>query len=84
MGFDVPTRHTAEALRKTLQQLENDSSVDHEDPAYISLKCALLQRIMGQDVGTTKIRSGIHLVQIFEPRPEEVKDAEATDDSAIA
>jgi hypothetical protein len=35
----------AEALRRTLQQLEEDPTLNPGDPAFVNLKCAVLLRI---------------------------------------
>ena len=81
MGNPSSNRRLAEALLKTLRHLEADTSVDPQDPAFIQLKCALLQRLLDLEVDTAEVRSSIHLVE----QPEdEIEDAERGIDSAIA
>jgi hypothetical protein len=83
MGRMVSNRKIAEALLKTLQHLEADPTVDPLDPAFIHLKSALLERIIGLQVSTAEIQSSIHLVEQPEPPPAEAA-AEHGSESAIA
>jgi hypothetical protein len=76
MGRINSNRRTAEALRKTLQQLESDPTVDLTAPAFVQLKCAMLQRIMDSEVDTAETRARIHLVD--SPQAERSELAEAT------
>ena len=82
MGRLISNHKTAEALRKTLKQLEADTSVDPHDPAFLSLKCALLQRIMEFERDTAETRASIHLVESQDPELAEA--APKADDTAIA
>ena len=85
MGRVYPNRKTADALRRTLQQLEADPAVDRQDPAFISLKCALLTRILELEDKKAHVEAVIHLVE--SPGAEAV-EAETSgkkgEDSAIA
>jgi hypothetical protein len=83
MGRTIANRHLDEALRRTLQRLEGDFSLDLQDPAFIELKRWLLQRVMTlEDNGTeaqskmkwVQTRPKFRLVQIFEQRPTEIND----------
>jgi hypothetical protein len=76
-------RRTAEALRKTLRQLESDPSIDPQEPAFIQLKCGLLQCLMNLEVDTAEIRSTLHLVEPPQHQPA-TSEADAEPDSAIA
>ena len=80
MGRITSNRKTAEALRKTLQQLESDPTVDSQDPVFVNLKCLLLQCIIDKEVDTAETQGSIHLVEsaAIEPRtseePSDTKD----------
>jgi len=63
MGGVISNRKTAEALRKTLQHLESDPSVDSTDPAFVNLKCYLLQRVLELDLDTAETQASIHIVE---------------------
>jgi hypothetical protein len=63
MGRVSPNRKTAEALRRTIQQLEADPVIDTRDPAFISLKCALLTRILELEDKKAHVEAVIHLVE---------------------
>ena len=81
MGSPSSNRRIAEALLKTLRHLEADTSVDPQDPAFIQLKCTLLQRLLDLEIDTAEVRSSIHLVE----QPEiEIEKSESGIDSAIA
>ena len=71
MGRITSNRKTAEALRKTLQHLESDPTVDSRDSAFINLKCALLQRVLELEQETAERRASIHLVEPAEPEQTE-------------
>jgi hypothetical protein len=62
MGRQTPYRKTADVLRKTLQQLEADPTVDTQGAAYIDLKCNLLNRILELETDKARAESVIHLV----------------------
>jgi len=87
MGRVSSNRKTAAALRRTLEQLEEDPSVDPQQPSFILLKCGLLQRLMSLhchtalEVHTADEQSTLHQVESPEPCPEHV---EADVGSAIA
>ena len=70
MGRITSNRKTAEALRKTLQQLESDPSVDPSDPAFVNLKCGVLQRVMDLELDTAETQASIHLVESPQPQPQ--------------
>ena len=81
MGRPSSNRRIAEALLKTLRHLEADTTVDPQDPAFIQLKCTLLQRLLNLEIDTAEVRSSIHLVE----QPEvEIENADGKADSAIA
>lgn len=73
MGRITSNRKLAAALLKTLHGLEVDTSVDHQDPGFIRLKCNLLQRIMNLELDCAETQSSIHLV--------EPSESEAAEDS---
>jgi hypothetical protein len=62
MGREFPSRKTADVLRKTIQQLEADPAIDAQDPAFISLKCTLLTRILELENGKAHAEAVIHRV----------------------
>ena len=83
MGRQTPYRRTADVLRKTIEQLENDPTIDTQGSAFVDLKCNLLGRILELETGKARAQSVIHLVE--SEQPEENPVAEAKDsDSAIA
>jgi hypothetical protein len=85
MGRVSPNRKTAEALRRTLQQLEADPAVDRQDPAFISLKCALLARILELENNKAHAEAVIHLVESPEAEGIEAETSgKKGEDSAIA
>jgi hypothetical protein len=69
MGRVQSNRKIAEALLKTLKHLESDPTVDAHDPAFIQLKCTLIQRLMSLEVNTAEIRSPLHLVESSAAEP---------------
>ena len=85
MGRVSPRRKTADVLRRTIQQLEADPAIDTQDPAFISLKCALLTRILELENDKAHAEAVIHLVE--SPKAEgtqaDMPDKEG-EDSAIA
>jgi hypothetical protein len=60
MGRVSPSRKTADVLRKTIQQLEADPAIDTQDAAFISLKCALLARILELENNKAHAEAVIH------------------------
>jgi hypothetical protein len=75
MGRVTPNRKTAEALRKILQELESDPTVDSTGPAFVQLKCALLQRLMDCELDSAETPPRIHPVDSPEdqsPEPAEM------------
>jgi hypothetical protein len=83
MGRQTPYRRTADVLRKTLEQLEADPTVDTGGAAYIDLKCNLLNRILELETGKARAESVIHLVDSENPAPTE-SSQEQDSSSAIA
>lgn len=85
MGQAASSRKTADVLRKTIEQLEADPTVEANDPAFISLKCSLLARILELESSRAHVEAVIHLVE-----PENAESAvadqsgEDNEDSAIA
>lgn len=75
---------TADVLRKTIQQLEADPTIDPQDPAFVNLKCALLNRILQAETGQARAESGIHLVRNQVHEIEQEEPLENDSDSAIA
>ena len=55
-------RKTADVLRKTIEQLEADPTVDTNSAAFVDLKCALLNRILELETGKARAEAVIHLV----------------------
>jgi hypothetical protein len=43
-------RALAEGVFKTIQRLDSDPDVDLQSPAYINLKCSLVQRLLRLEV----------------------------------
>lgn len=62
MGQASSSRKTADVLRKTISQLEADPAVDKQDPAFITLKCTLLARILELESHKAHVEAVIHLV----------------------
>lgn len=83
MGRQTPYRRTADVLRKTIQQLEDDPTIDTRGTAFVDLKCNLLNRIIELEARKTKAESVIHLVDSPESSPSEAP-ADEGQDSAIA
>ena len=67
MGRISTNRQVAEALLKTLRQLEADPTVDSNDPIFIQMKCILVQRLLSLELDTAELQSSIHLVEAAEP-----------------
>ena len=63
MGRITSNHKTAEVLRKTLQHLESDPTIDSQDPAFVALKCYLLQRLLELEQNTAQTKASIHLVE---------------------
>lgn len=83
MGRQTPYRKTADVLRRTIQQLEDDPTIDTHGAAFVDLKCNLLNRIIELETGKARAESVIHLVNSEDP--EEAKaDKEQNSSSAIA
>ena len=86
MGRQTPFRRTADVLRKTIQQLENDPTIDTQGSAFVDLKCSLLNRIIELETGKARAESVIHLVNSTDTDTKDAAESqEAKDtDSAIA
>jgi hypothetical protein len=56
-------RALAEGIMKTIQRLESDPEVDRQEPAFIHLKCTLVQRLLSLELDTAELRARIHLVE---------------------
>lgn len=83
MGRQTPYRKTADVLRKTIQQLEEDPTIDTHGAAFVDLKCNLLNRILELETGKARAESVIHLVN--DEDPASAKAGEVQDpNSAIA
>ncbi|HXS76011.1 MAG TPA: hypothetical protein VN753_07540 [Terracidiphilus sp.] len=77
------SRKTADVLRRTIEQLEADPTVGAQDPAFISLKCSLLARILERESNKAHAEAVIHLVEpsnAGSALPSQAED----EDSAIA
>lgn len=83
MGQAASSRKTADVLRKTIEQLEADPTVDAQDPAFISLKCSLLARILELESNKAHLEAVIHLVEASHAESVSA-DRSDEDDSAIA
>lgn len=83
MGRQTPYRKTADVLRKTIQQLENDPTIDTQGAAFVDLKCNLLNRILELETDKARAESIIHLVDSENPGSAEA-DEEQASNSAIA
>ena len=84
MGSVISNRKTAEALRKTLQHLESDPTVDSSDPAFVNLKCYLLQRVLELEYETAETQASIHLVESSGTESSEPAPAKTSGDRAGA
>lgn len=83
MGRQTPYRKTADVLRKTIQQLEEDPTIDTQGAAFIDLKCSLLNRILELETGKARSESVIHLVNSDDPAQAEAEQDQDSN-SAIA
>jgi len=83
MGRQTPSRRTAEVLRKTIQQLEKDPTIDTQGAAFVDLKCSLLHRIIELEAGKARAEAVIHLVD-SEDQVSTEADEEQDSNSAIA
>ena len=83
MGRQTPYRKTADVLRKTIQQLENDPTIDTKGAAFVDLKCNLLNRILELETDKARSESVIHLVD-SEDSSAARADEELDSNSAIA
>jgi len=83
MGRQTSFRKTADILRKTIQQLEADPTIDTQGTAFVDLKCNLLNRIIELETDKARAESVIHLVN-SENGAEAEADQEQNSDSAIA
>lgn len=83
MGRQTPFRRTADVLRKTILQLENDPTIDTQGSAFADLKCNLLHRILELEEGKARAESVIHLVDSQEHISTEAESV-PDQDSAIA
>ena len=84
MGQASSSRKTASVLRKTIEQLEADPTVDAQDPAFISLKCSLLARILELESSRAHAEAIIHLVEASNAETAQSDQAAKDEDSAIA
>lgn len=62
-------RTLAAALLKTIKRLEDDPSVDPQDPAYIQLKCTLLRRLLSLEVDVAEMEHSLRLAASHVLRP---------------
>lgn len=83
MGRQTPFRKTADVLRKTIQQLEADPTIDTQGAAFVDLKCNLLNRIIELETGKARAESVIHLVNAEDPPSKKADDVPGSD-TAIA
>jgi hypothetical protein len=83
MGRQTSYKRTADVLRKTIKQLEDDPTIDTQGPAFVDLKCNLLHRILELEESKARVESVIHLVDSQEHDCEGSK-REQDQDSAIA
>ncbi len=78
-------RKTADVLRKTIQQLEADPTIDTHTNAFVDLKCTLLNRILEIEANKARAESVIHLVDPTTSEGTDVDgDVQQNSDSAIA
>ena len=80
MGRVVSNRYLVAGLLKTLRRLESDLSIDQNDPAFIHLKCSLLERILHLEAAAAENHKEIHpvqrrprfrIIQIIEQKPSD-------------
>jgi Fe-S-cluster formation regulator IscX/YfhJ len=83
MGRQTSFRKTADILRKTIQQLEADPTIDPNGTAFVDLKCNLLNRIIELETDKARSESVIHLVNSEAAAKSEAQE-EQNSDSAIA
>lgn len=83
MGRQTPYRKTADVLRRTIQQLEDDPTIDTHGAAFVDLKCNLLNRIIELETGKARAESVIHLVN-SENADQATAEKERGSNSAIA
>lgn len=83
MSRITTNRRLAEALLKTIRRLEADPSLDPQEPAFVHLKCTLLQRLVSLEVDTAETESSIHLVE-YASDSREADPIAPQADSAIA
>jgi len=83
MGRQTAFRRTADVLRKTIQTLEADPTIDKQGAAFVDLKCNLLNRIIELETGKARAESVIHLVNSEDPARSESEDEQGSN-SAIA
>jgi len=76
-------KKTADILRKTIQQLEDDPTIDTQGSAFVDLKCNLLNRIIELEAGKARAESVIHLVNSPDLDGKDASE-EQDQDSAIA
>ena len=63
-------RRTADVLRKTIRELESDPTVDRRDPAFVNLKCTLLQRILELENDKAHAEAVMPVVDATEKQPQ--------------
>lgn len=83
MGRQTSYRKTADVLRRTIQQLENDPTIDTHGPAFVDLKCNLLNRILELETDKARSESVIHLVDSADPAAPKA-DEDQDSNTAIA
>ena len=83
MGRSSSNRRTANVLRKTIKDLESDPTIDPRDPAFVNLKCTLLQRILQLENDKAHAEAVIHLIDPAEEQAQKPA-AQEDEDSAIA
>lgn len=82
MGRQTSYRKTADVLRKTIQQLEDDPTIDTHGAAFVDLKCNLLNRILELEADKARAEAVIHLVDSEDPAAQADEEQDST--SAIA
>lgn len=84
MGRQTPFKKTADVLRKTIQQLEDDPTIDTQGSAFVDLKCNLLGRIIELETGKARVESVIHLVDSQDQSASTETEEARESNSAIA
>ena len=84
MASVTNNRRLAQALIKTISRLEADPSIDHSDPAFIHLKCSLMQRLLNLELDSAEIRNSIHLVEALPTDLGDDSKAKSPEETQIA